>query len=1056
MKKSLLMKRTILSLMVLAVSMTAMCVTKPDFNSDTYYILMFQNSRLYLTGGVTSGANMKIQEGSLDSYTDRQVWKFVGTASQFQLVNKAGQYVTIASEGDLLKCSKSEDSKGWALDDRGSTIQIQWLGSGSSSHRFINQYGSPHAGGDLDLWSDGDVNNQIIVIDPLNPDFQEFSVSPARSFSPESKMTMWYDAPATAKDVANQWMEYSLPIGNGELGASLYGGIKTDEIQFNEKTLWTGNTSERGQYKNFGSIFVEDRSGQFGFSKDQCVRDYWRSLDLEQGVSKVHFTSTDGQTSYDRTYLASNPDKVVAVRYTAEGNTPLHFFITMQPGEGINASSVVYYSGDSTKTTAFRGDSTMANINFSGSLEVVKYQARLQVVSDGIVERTAEGIDVSGAREVVLYLAAKTSFTSEKASRTTGAFVTQLLKDNQNTIRLAMAKGFDALCADHVRDYRSLIGRVDFHLESGSSRTTEELVKYYNTLSDLDNPEARFLEQLYFHFGRYLEVSCSRGMNVPSNLQGLWNNKSDAPWGSDIHTNINVQMNYWPAETTNLSETHLPFLNYIIDNAASASWKNAARRWGNVQNGWTVLTESNIYGGMTTWGSNYVVANAWYCSHLWQHFRFTRDEEFLARAFPAMWSCAQFWMERMIEDRGYDSKKENSGYKGTPYSFSPDGTFVAPQEFSPEQHANSHEDGTAHAQQLIYSLFSSVRQAADILGDAVTGLSGKDISKLDEYLSKTDNGLHTETYTANTALNGNWTNPRNGVKKDDIILREWKYSPYDVSDDPGHRHLSHLMCLYPLVQIGPSSPYFTAAVNSLRLRGDAATGWSMGWKICLWAHALDGNHAHTILKNALRHSTSYGTDQSRGGIYYNLYDSHSPFQIDGNFGSCAGIGEMLLQSQTDTLLLLPALPKEWASGHIHGMKAVGNFEVDEDWAEGRLTKASILSGSGMTCAIQYEGIAGFYITDEAGREVAFTRIDANTIKFPTTSGARYHIYRDKASDIREAHVTLSPSFGFAQDKGTLSPQFDKAFNLLGLPVDDSYRGAVILCDSSGKYRKVIQ
>lgn len=230
----------------------------------------------------------------------------------------------------------------------------------------------------------------------------------------------------------------------------------------------------------------------------------------------------------------------------------------------------------------------------------------------------------------------------------------------------------------------------------------------------------------------------------------------------------------------------------------------------------------------------------------------------------------------------------------------------------------------------------------------------------------------------------------------------------------------------------------------------------MGWKICLWAHALDGNHAHTILKNALRHSTSYGTDQSRGGIYYNLYDSHSPFQIDGNFGSCAGIGEMLLQSQTDTLLLLPALPKEWASGHIHGMKAVGNFEVDEDWAEGRLTKASILSGSGMTCAIQYEGIAGFYITDEAGREVAFTRIDANTIKFPTTSGTRYHIYRDKAEDIREVHVTLSPSFGSAQDKGTLSPQFDKAFNLLGLPVDDSYRGAVILCDSSDKYHKVIQ
>lgn len=831
----------------------------------------------------------------------------------------------------------------------------------------------------------------------MNLGIREFSVSPAKSFSPESKMTMWYDAPATAMDVADQWMEYSLPIGNGELGASLYGGIKVDEIQFNEKTLWTGNTSERGLYMNFGSIIVEDRSGQFGFGKDQCVKDYWRSLDLEKGVSKVHFSSTDGQTIYDRIYFASNPDKVVAVRYTAEGNASLHFFITMQPGEGINASPVICCLGDSTELTACKGGSMMADINFGGSLEVVKYQARLQIVSDGIVERISKGIDVSGAKQVTLYLAAKTNFTSEQASRTTGASVDHLLNGNHNTIRQAMSKGFDALYADHVRDYQSLVGRVDFQLESESSRTTEELVKYYNTLSDLDNPEARFLEQLYFYFGRYLEVSSSRGMNVPSNLQGLWNNKSKAPWGSDIHTNINVQMNYWPAETTNLSETHMPFLNYIIDNADSDSWRNAAKHWGNVQNGWTVLTESNIYGGMTAWGNNYVVANAWYCSHLWQHFRFTRDVGFLSRAFPAMWSCAQFWMERMIEDKGYDSNKDNPSYKGTPYFFSPDGTFVAPQEYSPEQNAHTHEDGTAHAQQLIYSLLCSVRQAADILGNTITGLSDRDISKLDEYLSKADNGLHTEAYTANTALNANWTNPRNGVAKDDTILREWKYSPYDVSDDPGHRHLSHLMCLYPLVQIGPSSPYFAAAVNSLKLRGDAATGWSMGWKICLWAHALDGNHAHTILKNALRHSTSYGIDQSRGGIYYNLYDSHSPFQIDGNFGSCAGIGEMLLQSQTDTLLFLPALPKEWANGHIHGMKAVGNFEVDEDWTDGQLVVASVFSGSGMTCAIQYRGIADFQITTMAGEKIAFSKIDANTIEFPTLAGSRYYIYRDKAS-----------------------------------------------------------
>lgn len=819
----------------------------------------------------------------------------------------------------------------------------------------------------------------------------EFACQPTQSFTPEHKMTLWYDRPATLTGVSNPWMEYSLPIGNGELGACIFGGLKVDEIQFNEKTLWAGTTEGQGEYKNFGSVFVEDCSGVFGYSETSAAKDYYRCLDLESGLGRVHYTSTDGTTTYDRTYLSSFPDKVIAVRYTAKGGKRLNLLITAIPGEDINASAVTYCCG-TTNEGGSKSAANMANLNFSGKLETVSYQARAQIVTDGgKVIPTGKGIRVEGADNLTLYLCARTNFSSTAESRSSGLSIDQLCEANRMVLQKAIKKGYDKIFTDHVRDVTALMSRVELDLNTYSRRTTNELVDYYNSLSDINNPEARFLEQLYFYYGRYLEISSSRGLPAPSNLQGIWNNMSHPAWYSDIHTNINVQMNYWPAETTNLSETHLPFLQYIIDNSTSEPWTKAARLWGGVNDGWTVLTCSSIFGGMSDWGSNYVVANAWYCSHLWQHFLYTRDTKFLAKAFPAMWSCAKFWMERLIPDRGYDSKRDNGNYKGTPYSFQPDGTFVAPNEFSPEQGGHDSEDGTAHAQQLIHYMLSSVKQAIEALPRKTTDISDADIAKLNEYLQKTDNGLHTEIYTANSALNEEWTNPRNGIKKGDVILREWKYSPYDVSNDPSHRHLSHLMCLYPLVQIGPDSEYFQAAVNSLLLRGDEATGWSMGWKTCLWAHALDGNHAHRILHNAMRHSTSYGTEWYNGGLYYNLFDAHCPFQIDGNFGVCAGIAEMLMQSQTGTIILLPALPTEWADGHANGLRAVGNFEIDQQWKAGRLINARIQSFSGLPCTLRYPGIAKFSVTNAKGKSIPFTALDANTIRFDTSAGKTYKI-----------------------------------------------------------------
>jgi alpha-L-fucosidase 2 len=381
-------------------------------------------------------------------------------------------------------------------------------------------------------------------------------------------------------------------------------------------------------------------------------------------------------------------------------------------------------------------------------------------------------------------------------------------------------------------------------------------------------------------------------------------------------------MNYWPSEPTNLSETHLPFLNYIINMVNSPGFI-ATRTFGNntQTKGWTVFTESNIFGGMSSWMSNYTIANAWYSTHLWQHYRYTLDRDFLKRAFPAMWGAAEWWMERLVLNPN-------------------DGTYECPNEYSPENGPGS-ENATAHSQQLVNELFSNVIEAYGILG-VESGISQSDIAALTSIYDKLDKGLRTETYSTSSGFNAGTL--ANGSS----LLREWKTSSYTAGEN-GHRHLSHLMCLYPFSQVSKydaDPTLFNAAVNSLTLRGDAATGWSLGWKVNCWARAHDGDHAHNIIHNALRHSTSYGTDQSRGGVYYNLFDSHAPFQIDGNFGTCAGIAEMLMQSVTGIIDILPALPSVWANGSVSGLKAVGDNTVDIAWEDGVPVKVTIHSNKG--------------------------------------------------------------------------------------------------------------
>lgn len=920
-------------------------------DAATYYHIRFKNGGVEL---VDKGANAKLST-AYGRKNDAQLFAFIGTQQNFVLRSKNGNY--LAYQNNRMTSVK-EAAKAEAL----SILNSPNFGKGfyviarkSDSGNSFNPFGGTGVGKEIGFWSNADVNNSLYF--PLPEDVpaatysayrdeftkKEYAFTANNSFNPERPLTLWYVKPAMGGD--NPWMEYSLPLGNGHLGASLFGGIKVDQIQLNEKTIWTGTPTvigNHGGYHNLGGIFVHDLSENFN-TTDKKAFNYNRFLDIERGVGGVNFSDKAG-TKYERRYFSSAPDDVVAAHYKATGDNKLHLRFALVAGEDINASNPKYDEN--------------GEVSFAGKLPTVYYNARMKVVpTGGTMTVTKEGVEVKDATEVKVIFSAASTFDGSVPSRSTGDANTVAAKV-QDIVTKAAAKSWAELESAHVADFESYMGRVKLNLDNASTkRNTQSLITNYN-LSDAsrNSKEGLFLEQLYFNYGRYLMISSSRGnINVPSNLQGIWNDKAEAPWNSDIHTNINVQMNYWPAETTNLSDCHLPFLNYILDNYKGEGWQKAAR-WGDdgQKVGWTVFTESNIFGGMSTWGGNYKEVNAWYCTHLWDHYRFTRDEAFLRKAFPAIWQSAQFWMERMIQDK---VKK--------------DGTFVAPNEYSPEQNDHPREDGTAHAQQLITANLQIAQDAINILGAESLGLSAADVAQLKKYVEKTDKGLHIEEYKGDW---GDWASNLK-INKGTKLLKEWKYASYSVSKDKGHRHMSHLMCLYPLNQVERGDDYFQPAVNALTLRGDAATGWSMGWKVNLWARAKDGDHARRILNNALRHSTAYITDQYQGGIYYNLYDSHAPFQIDGNFGVCAGMAEMLLQSQNEVIEVLPALPRAWKNGSVTGLKAVGNFTVDVAWKNLLPSEVKIVSHLGSPLRVKVSGN-----TQKPGEEIDPYKFDLTLVK----------------------------------------------------------------------------
>lgn len=686
--------------------------------------------------------------------------------------------------------------------------------------------------------------------------------------------SMWDNRPAKT------WMTDAYPIGNGRIGGMIFGGINQEHIQFNDNTLWKGDEQDRGAYQAFGNLFID-----FGPEPDSGIpADYRRELDMNRAVHTATFTK-DG-IKFKREYFCSFPDKVMVLRYSASKKGAL--------------SGILRLVDTRENTATARGN----KLTFSGRLSNgMQYQATAVIKLEGGTlskqtdDKKGDQLKINKADAITILLSAATDFNNSRATHWRGEAPSIKI---DSILKAADSKSYAALLQRHIADYQRLYGRVHLNLGTTSAATMalptiQRLVNYRKTF----DPD---LEATIFQYGRYLLISSSRKGGLPANLQGLWNESNNPPWGGDYHTNINIQMNYWPAEPTNLSECAIPYLDHI--NAIREIRKiNTQKEYPGVR-GWTLRTESNPMGGESyLWNTP---GSAWYAQAIWEHYAFTRDKAYLKNfAYPILKEISEFWDDHL--------------------KHRPDGTLVSPMGWSPEHGPT--EDGVTYDQMIIYDLFTNYIESAEVL----------DIDK--EYR---DHIADLKDHLLKPKI-GRWGQ-----------LQEWETDRDDPKDN--HRHVSHLFGLHPGRQISTiKTPKLAKAAKvSLLARGDVSTGWSMAWKINFWARLQDGDHAHTIIENFITPVGGNGIDYNNGGgIYANLLCAHPPFQIDGNFGYTAGVAEMLLQSQTDEIQILPALPKAWSTGSVQGLMARGDFQIsDMEWKNGKLTKLVVKSLAGGECRLR--------------------------------------------------------------------------------------------------------